>query len=138
MTTREEFITGLRQLADFLTVNPDVAVPPYSTQIQISTNGTDDEVCRQVDAFALASGAEPKWNTSGVHYKAQLEFGPIEYYMVAITEAHMEEYRETQRLGEEALAAKKAAAADVIDVEAVEALELPVASDDVLLMGGAR
>jgi hypothetical protein len=110
MTTREEFITGLRQLADFLTVNPDVPVPPYSTDIHLSTFGSDDECVGAVDAFALASGAEPVWNEDGTHYRAALRFGPIRYYTVAVTKVSMDDYYERERLGKEALAAKKAAA----------------------------
>lgn len=111
MVERNEYIEGFRGLADWLEQHPDVAVPPYTTQIQISTTDDDDANCRAVDAFALASGAEPQWNPEGVHYKAQVQFGPIEYCIVAVTKAHMADYREATRLGEEALVRQKAAEA---------------------------
>lgn len=120
MSTREEFITGLRQLADFLTVNPDVPVPSGRVDIQVSViHGSDEEKRAFVDRAALAMGAETFHPYgSGSHWEAGLRFGPVHLFAVAVTEAHMADYREETRLGAEALAAKKAAQA--LDVEEYE------------------
>lgn len=109
-TTRDEFIRGLRELADFLTVNPGAPTPAY-TDIQISTHGSDAEQRAAVDEAAAAMGVEPTDPYGhGAHWQAQLHFGPIRYYVLAIDEAHMEDFREASRLVDEALAAQKRAA----------------------------
>lgn len=126
MTTREEFIRDLRQLADFLTVNPDVSVPAGTTHVQLSDAcGSDEAKIRYVDAFAMASGAEPVWNRAGTQYMAELRFGSISFYAVACTSASMAEFNEERRLGREVLKRQRAAAAaNVIDGEVVESLPL--------------
>jgi len=113
MTTREELITGFRQLADFLSVNPDVPVPDMTVSIQITADGgSDDERRAFVDRAASAMGVEPfDPYGRGEHWEAVLRFGPVKYYVLAIDQRHMADYEETQRLGKEALAAKKAAEA---------------------------
>jgi hypothetical protein len=120
MTTRGEFITGLRDLADFLTVNPDVPVPAYRCQIQVSASGhcdTDDEKRSFVDRAALAMGAEPHDPYGdGEHWEAGLHFGPLYYFAIAITKAQMEDFREETRLGREALAARKSIEAEAAEV----------------------
>jgi hypothetical protein len=110
MSEREEFITGLRQLADFLTVNPDVPIPGYTTTIQISANGgSDDEQRARVDRAALAMGMEPfDPFGKGEHWEAALHFGPVKYYVLAIDAQHMADYTAVQQLGAEALERQKA------------------------------
>lgn len=73
MTTRDEYINGLRQLADWLHRHPDVAVP-YSKYISLplSTNA-------RVEEFAAAAGVEVVTDAEG-NTQATLHFGPIEYY----------------------------------------------------------
>jgi len=112
MSDREEFITGLRQLADFLTVNPTVPAPDLTVSIQLSADGRSDGERRAVvDRAALAMGVEPVDPYGlGEHWEAALCFGPVKYYVLAVDQRHMEDFREEQRLGREALAAKKAAA----------------------------
>ncbi len=116
MTDRTAFIQGLRELADFLTVNPNMPVRD-TVEIQVCAAGaTDDERRAFVDRAALAMGVEAfDPHNEGQHWQAGLRFGPIHLFALAIDDAHMRDYREATRLGEEALAAKKAAEADVID-----------------------
>lgn len=124
MTTREEFITGLRQLADFLTVNPDLPVPFAEWSLSVPLIGdTDAERLNRVDRAALATGIEAQWKHG--RYGTELHFGPVEYAVFAHTDEHMRDWREQQRLGREALARQRAeAAANVVDGEVVESLEL--------------
>lgn len=122
MRTREEFITGLRQLADFLTVNPDLPVPLADWSLSVPlVGGTDMERLNRVDRTALATGVEAEWKYD--RYGTELHFGPVEYTVFAHTDAHMRDWHEQQRLGAEAMARQKAeAAANVIDGEVVEPL----------------
>ena len=43
--TRQAFISGLRNLADYLTSNPSVPVPRYGTEIHLCASSTDDGGC---------------------------------------------------------------------------------------------
>jgi hypothetical protein len=54
---------------------------------------------------------EPFHSADGGHYEAALRFGPIRFFVLAITAEYMSDFQERQRLGREALAAKKAAEA---------------------------
>lgn len=109
MTTREGFITGLRQLADFLTVNPDVPTPRFPSPISVHFNqGNDRENFAAVDRAALAMGVEPGREDGSTHYEVELHFGPVTYRAVAIPRQDLADWSEVQRLGEEALARQKA------------------------------
>ena len=54
--TRQAFITGLRDLADYLDQHPAVPVPAYGTEILLCANSTDDGGCAQVNHFARQLG----------------------------------------------------------------------------------
>jgi hypothetical protein len=88
--TRQAFITGLRDLADYLDQHPAVAIPAYGTDILLSAASADDGGCAQVDHFARQLGVpvENSLAYSG-HYVATRSFGPIGYRMVAISDAAM-------------------------------------------------
>ena len=91
--TRKAFITGLRDLADYLARHPTVAIPPHGTEILLSASSTDDGGCAQVDRFARQLGV-PVQNSlacSG-HYAAARSFGPVRYRMVAISDHAMARY----------------------------------------------
>ena len=88
--TRQAFITGLRDLADYLDRHPAVPVPAYGTEIHLCANSTDDGGCAQVSHFARHTGAtiENRLAYSG-HYEAVRSFGPVGYRIIAISDARM-------------------------------------------------
>ena len=57
--TRQAFITGLRDLADYLDRHPAVPVPAYGTEILLCASSADDGGCAQVNHFARHSSASP-------------------------------------------------------------------------------
>lgn len=85
--TRAAFIAGLRDLADFLDTNPNVAVSVQETRILIvPTADTDEENCREIDEFAAASGAAVFDDLADTgEYNAALTFGPVEYMALTYT-----------------------------------------------------
>ena len=91
--TRQAFITGLRDLADYLDRHPAVPVPAYGTEIHLCASSTDDGGCAQVSHFARHTGAtvENRLAYSG-HYEAARSFGPVSYRIIAISDARMAMY----------------------------------------------
>ena len=87
---RQAFITGLRDLADYLARHPAVAVPVHGTEILLHAASADDGGCAQVDRFARQLGVpvENELAYDG-HYRAARSFGPVGYRMIAISEAAM-------------------------------------------------
>lgn len=93
---RAAFITGLRDLADFLASRPDVPVPPgyHETIIRLCAIG-DSEAGRlaEVDQAAAALGVPPSGPDQSGHYSAARHFGPVTYEAMAITDAGRAAYR---------------------------------------------
>jgi hypothetical protein len=88
--TRQAFITGLRDLADYLDRHPAVPVPRYGTEIHLCASSADDGGCAQVNQFARQLGvAAPQRISSSGHYEAVRSFGPVGYRMLAISDAAM-------------------------------------------------
>ena len=87
---RQAFITGLRDLADYLDQHPAVAIPEHGTDILLSAASADGGGCAQVDYFARQLGVpvENELAYSG-HYRAVRSFGPVGYRMVAISDHAM-------------------------------------------------
>lgn len=112
MTTREEFINGLRQLADFLTVNPQVPTPPYPAPITVHCNRGDDwENYAAVERAAAAMGVEPGCEDGSRHFRAVLHFGPVAFQVLAIPRDEMADHVAVQELGRAALEASRRVAA---------------------------
>ena len=90
---RQAFVTGLRDLADYLARHPHLVVPVHGTEILLSAASADDGGCAQVDRFARQLGV-PVENSLAYdgHYRAARSFGPVGYRMVAISEAAMARY----------------------------------------------
>ena len=90
---RRAFITGLRDLAEYLDQHPAVAIPVHGTEILLSAASADDGGCAQVDYFARQLGVpvENELAYSG-HYRAARSFGPVGYRMAAISEAAMDRH----------------------------------------------
>ena len=78
---RTDFITALRDLADYLTDHPDVPVPDFEREILVFVpDGTDAEERAAVDQAAAVLGV-PVAERNG-HYKASRAFGPLLTYTV--------------------------------------------------------
>jgi hypothetical protein len=85
---RPAYITGLRDLAGFLTQHPEIPVPEYGTEILLHAAATDDGGCTQVDTFARQTGGLLDDDLIGSgHYAATASFGPVGYRLVAISHA---------------------------------------------------
>lgn len=86
--TRDAYITGLLDLADYLTANPAVPVPHYGTTVSVHADSADHGGCAQVDHIAALLGvpAENKLDSTG-YYEAKRAFGPIEYLAWAASDA---------------------------------------------------
>ena len=91
---RQAFITGLRDLADYLASHPAVAIPAHGTEILLSAASADDGGCAQVDHFARQLGV-PVQNDLACdgHYRAARSFGPVGYRMTAISDHAMARHR---------------------------------------------
>ncbi len=84
---RQEFITGLRDLAEYLQRHPAVPVPAYGAEILLTANSTDDGGCAQVDHFARQVGVTPQDDLAHIgHYGAVRSFGPVGYRISAISD----------------------------------------------------
>ena len=101
--TRAAFISGLRELADFLAANPDVPVPSYGTSIQLCPlKGDDDANLLAVREFSAAIGVPaPDGFTKDGRADAGRTFGPIRYHAYASTRAHTDLYNAAQRVAQE-------------------------------------
>jgi hypothetical protein len=87
--TRQAFITGLRDLADYLGQHMTIPVPAHGATILLHASSAEDGGCVQVDRIARLLGADVNDDTAhGGHYWAARAFGPIGYEIVAITEAY--------------------------------------------------
>jgi hypothetical protein len=85
-TTRARFINGLRDLAAFLDANLFFPVPPYGDTIHVFPEGlTDAERRAAVDRLAAIMGTTAE-DENG-HYRADGQFGPVTYCVVAISDA---------------------------------------------------
>jgi hypothetical protein len=90
---RQAFITGLRDLAQYLASHPAVPVPRHGTEILLSASSTDDGGCAQVDRFARQLGVTPHDDLAhSGHYGAVRSFGPVGYRMTAISDHAMARY----------------------------------------------
>ena len=90
---RDQFITGLRQLADYLDAHPDVPVPLYGTTIDVHADFFEVGGKIQVDAVAKMLCVDVQDDTAdGGHYTATRTFGFVGYHVVAIPEARYQRH----------------------------------------------
>lgn len=89
-TERQQFIAGLRGLADYLESSPEVPAPGYSTVYMFPSDGDWTEMRAEIDAIAARLGVTAR-ETYGGHYAAARNFGAIEYRAVAIPRPGSEE-----------------------------------------------
>lgn len=82
---RVRLIAGLRDLADFLDQNPDVAVPRRADLLVFPPEASDAEMFAEIDTIAelIGSTASDADSPRG-HYSAVRDFGPVQYRAIAI------------------------------------------------------
>jgi hypothetical protein len=89
-TVRDQFIAGLRALADYLAAHPAIPVPGYSNTIHLHADSTENGGSLQVDRVARLLDAKVTDETpGGGHYHASRRFGPVNYEVVSIPEICM-------------------------------------------------
>jgi hypothetical protein len=88
---RQELITGLRALADFLESNPDVPAPQYTDVLVFPPHASDAENRNEIDAIASRIGSGTETSPARRHYMTSRRFGPVEYSAVAIPAAIKEQ-----------------------------------------------
>ncbi len=81
---RQELITGLRALADFLENNPEVPAPSSTDVLVFPPSATDSGKRREIDIIAMLIGSGTEISPSRRHYMTSRQFGPVEYRAVAI------------------------------------------------------
>jgi hypothetical protein len=81
---RQELITGLRALADFLASNPEVPAPPFTDMLVFPPHAEDSQNRREIDIIASRIGSGTEISPAGRHYMTSRRFGPVEYRAVAI------------------------------------------------------
>ena len=91
---RAAYISGLRQLADYLQANPVLPVPPYTASITVHADSTENGGRAQVKAVAAILGVPVEDETAEVgHYRAERDFGPVTYCAISISDARMALYK---------------------------------------------
>jgi hypothetical protein len=81
---RNELISGLRALADFLERNPEVPAPSTADVLVFPAGGSNAEKRREIDVIASRIGSETRTYSAHRHYATSRRFGPVEYRAVAI------------------------------------------------------
>jgi hypothetical protein len=81
---RARYITGLRDLADYLTDHPGAPVPRHRTEINVfPPNGSEAEERAYVDQAATALDVTAEDDRG--HYQACRSFGPLAYNVLTIS-----------------------------------------------------
>lgn len=94
---RVRLIAGLRDLAEFLSQNPQVPAPRYADVLVFPPTGIDAEMFAEIDAVAEQIEATASADDSSGHYRAIRYFGPVQYRAVAIpNSAHENEHEEAE------------------------------------------
>jgi hypothetical protein len=91
---RQAYITGLRQLADYLDANPGVPVPRYGTTILLLTRLAEDGGIAEIVDIAAQLAAPVIDATQDMgSYRTCRSFGSVTYEAVSHTRASMAVYR---------------------------------------------
>jgi hypothetical protein len=101
---RDEVITQLRDLADFLEERPEIPAPPsYTTKYyNVFAAGTDQEMYAQVDYLSTLLGTPVTDNLAdGGHYSVSVPFGGLTYQFVAIAKEPAERAPASYAAGQE-------------------------------------
>lgn len=79
-------ISGLRELADDLSLHRDVPVP-LIVEIDYHPRGeTDTEKRAEIDRIAKILGVEPEFAAEGEHYIATRRYGSVRYRAITVSE----------------------------------------------------
>jgi hypothetical protein len=88
---RQAFISGLRELADFLESNPEVPAPKYTDVLVFPPHASDAENRSEIDVIASRIGSGTQTSAAHSHYTTSRRFGPVGYRAVAIPAHDTEE-----------------------------------------------
>lgn len=88
---RSEFITGLRQLADYLQANPRLPVPAIDTEIIITASDAEDGGITEILDLSMQLAAV--FAERDGFYRTARKFGPVIYKCVSQTRASLARYR---------------------------------------------
>jgi hypothetical protein len=83
-TERQELITRLRALADFLASNPEIPAPPFTQLLVFPPFDSDSANQREIDAIASRISAGAGTSPARHQYSTSRMFGRVEYRAVAI------------------------------------------------------
>lgn len=83
---REEFTSGLRQLADFLDANPAVPVPTAATILVVVRDADEGGV---TDIFEMSVALGAHFTERDGTYNTVRAFGPVFYAGYSTTAAHL-------------------------------------------------
>jgi hypothetical protein len=87
---RADFITGLRQLADYLDANPGIPVPRYGTKILLIAAPAEHGGVAEIEALAELFGAPVDIDPESLdRFATHRQFGPISYEAVSHAAALM-------------------------------------------------
>lgn len=90
---RYEFITGLRQLADYLDAHPELPVPLYGHDVTIHVDALETGGREQVNQIADLIGLGVDLASTDTHYYTERRtFGPVAYCAVSISDESMARY----------------------------------------------
>jgi hypothetical protein len=92
---RSRLTAGLRELADFLDLHPQIPAPRSADLLVFPPTGTDAEMFAEIDAVAGHIGitASDADSPAG-HYSAVRDFGPVQYRAVAIPHSERNHHSE--------------------------------------------
>ncbi|GAA4232564.1 hypothetical protein GCM10022254_32760 [Actinomadura meridiana] len=89
MNQRPRLIAGLRALAAYLEVHPEIPAPT-TAELMVFTRGSDHAKRVEIDRIAALIGSKTFGNdSSSSHYRAARDFGPVTYSAVAIPNADL-------------------------------------------------
>lgn len=111
MSTRDEIIAGLHELADWLAANPEVPVRALKMRYSVSNDQPSDEASMaELHRIAALIGAEVAETYKGAHFDAEKRFrGGVSYQAGVIFRREMVDHDERWRLGREAFERQRAA-----------------------------
>jgi hypothetical protein len=89
--SRQVYITGLRQLADYLAEHAGIPVPQYGTTILVALEDQEDGGRADVD-YVASEYLWPVHDENGC-YEAYRVFGPVGYQIYTLTKDRMARHR---------------------------------------------
>lgn len=96
---RQNLVTGLHELADYLAANPSTPTGLSTTQVTHFVRGEDDASClARLAEIAAAIGTDITCTDGGpvtadtTHFHAVRHFGPVSYQAIYITRSTMADY----------------------------------------------